>query len=1390
MNFLHKSLHGFYAVVLVAATTLAQGATDTFSSSGNWTAPAGVSSITVEVWGGGGAGGGATSNPGKGGGGAGGQYARKVVTVTPGSVYPYAVGVGGTGSTGGGGSGGDSTFNTNVVVAKGGAGGGVGAANGAAGIGAATGGVGDLVYAGGSGAAGSVGGNCNSSGSGGGGAGSTGAGGNASGNTGGGGTVSGGGAGGNGSNSSGDGSLGASAGGGGAGACAESATDRLGGAGAVGKIAITYSIPTVTTQAATSVTNAGATLNGLVSSNSYATTATFEYGLTASYGSTVTVPGGPLAAGGNNTAVAAAIAGLTEGVLYHFRLNGIYNGSTVVSGADQTFTTLKSLTKTASAASATQGDVITFTVTQSNFTGAVMNGVTITDTLPVSMTYGASAVTLGSVTVSGQTVTWTIPSIPAGGSAQLTLAVTLTQTGVLTNTVSSSVAASASASVLVVAGAVTHFRLDETSGSWTGAAGEVIDSGTTGLHGRRVVTTSPTTTNVVVPSPTIASQYSAVVGGFCNAAQFDGKGVVEVADSTLFDYGQTLSASAWIYPTAYPTSDLYSILSNDVNYEFHLNTTGKLYWWWNAATLTSAATIPLNQWTHIAITFNSATGRQRIYVNGVQDSNTNNWTGTLQANFCKFYIGGDVATGSCALLPARNFRGKIDEVKLYNTELSAAEVQANMTLGRSCSGTYDHIRIEHDASASVCTPETVTIKACLNASCSTLYPGTVTVAMSSTGWVGGDTFTFSGGVASKQISKGTAGTLVLGTNSASPLPAGSTRCFSGSTETCNLVFTSASCSFDAVETGAAAQTRLFTKLAGTAFNVDVLALSSGTTINTTYTGSVTVDLVDSSSSSCPTGTGLSGTSQSVTFVGGNSGRKPVAITYAQAAPNVRVRMKAGSAAAACSTDNFAIRPTTIALATTPAMATPPSASAAVTVRAGSAFTLNATTSAGYTATVALDTAKLTAQITTQDSTVASGGVVGTLTPASLAVNALTTPTNNASYSEVGYVYLAAGAFKDETFTAVDQPAGCTATSTPACDCVIDTTSNNNFSDSLVDSKYGCHIGNSAVALGRFIPDRFTVTPGTPVAACTAHPAAAGAYVPADFTYFSQVEGFGTPFTLTAWNAATTPAATENYAGKFARISAAGWTWTNTTAATGLRFGTNAALPAGAVLAVATASGVDVVPSGSWTNGSVALTSVKHQINRPTALINETAVVVTALPKDADGVTMAAAGAISGATALRYGRLRVQNMYGSERLPMAVPLLTQYRNGGNWVSNADDSCTTVSVPVARTLSGSATPDGLANLYFYPLVANKNQLSSTDTTVTTTSPLVGGASALNFSRPAKAGWLDIILDAPPYLRADWGNCKGQSGAVGLMDDLPCAQVTFGVYKSPLIYRRENY
>ena len=167
--------------------------------------------------------------------------------------------------------------------------------------------------------------------------------------------------------------------------------------------------------------------------------------------------------------------------------------------------------------------------------------------------------------------------------------------------------------------------------------------------------------------------------------------------------------------------------------------------------------------------------------------------------------------------------------------------------------------------------------------------------------------------------------------------------------------------------------------------------------------------------------------------------------------------------------------------------------------------------------------------------------------------------------------------------------------------------------------------------------------------------------------------------------------------------------------------------------------------------------------------------------------------------LRFGRLRLQNAYGSEKLALRVPLQAQHylANLGNpalagyFTNNTADSCTPVSVPGARTLAGSAKPDGIVNLYFYPLVTGKNQLLSSDAVPTLGATLSAGQANLQFAAPGKQGWLDVILSVPDHLTYNWGNCSGQ-GSDTLMNDLPCARATFGVYgsKSPIIYRRENY
>ncbi len=227
-------------LIVLFSTTLSAQTVQTFSSSGSWTCPAGVTLVTVETWGGGGAGGGLafglSAGAGAGGGG-GGSYSKSVVTVVPGTSYPYVVGAGGTGTTAGGAAGGASSFN-GMVTAAGGTGGATGP-SGAKGIGAS-----GSDYDGGDGFAGTSG---TRSGAGGGGAGSAGSGGDALNTTGGAAGTTGGGAGAAGRTTTGTGNAGAVLSGGGSGAYTSLiSTGLAGGSGAKGQVSLTYCTSVVT----------------------------------------------------------------------------------------------------------------------------------------------------------------------------------------------------------------------------------------------------------------------------------------------------------------------------------------------------------------------------------------------------------------------------------------------------------------------------------------------------------------------------------------------------------------------------------------------------------------------------------------------------------------------------------------------------------------------------------------------------------------------------------------------------------------------------------------------------------------------------------------------------------------------------------------------------------------------------------------------------------------------------------------------------------------------------------------------------------------------------------------------------------------------------------------
>ncbi|MBI5102843.1 MAG: DUF1566 domain-containing protein [Nitrospirae bacterium] len=149
----------------------------------------------------------------------------------------------------------------------------------------------------------------------------------------------------------------------------------------------TIHAPGVTTNAATEITSAGATLNGTVNANNASTDVTFEYGLTTSYGSTVAADQSPVT-GSANIPVSSAITGLEPNRLYHYRVKGVSLVG-AKSGADMTFITL-----------AIPPNISTNAATSITATGATLNGTVNANNASTTVTFE-----YGLTTSYGNTVT-------------------------------------------------------------------------------------------------------------------------------------------------------------------------------------------------------------------------------------------------------------------------------------------------------------------------------------------------------------------------------------------------------------------------------------------------------------------------------------------------------------------------------------------------------------------------------------------------------------------------------------------------------------------------------------------------------------------------------------------------------------------------------------------------------------------------------------------------------------------------------------------------------------------------------------------------------------------------------------------------------------------------
>lgn len=264
-------------------------------------------------------------------------------------------------------------------------------------------------------------------------------------------------------------------------------------------------------------------------------------------------------------------------------------------------------------------------------------------------------------------------------------------------------------------GLVAHYPLE--GPTWNGSAGEVTDLSGNNLSG----TTIRTSTAATYPTASPAR--------VCNGAVFNGNNYVRIPDGPLMDLTDAMSITAWIRLPTTP-ADLKTIFSKDENYEFHIDSSRRVYWWWHnsggtARSFTSPTnSITLNTWQHIGVVYSST--RQSIYINGVERAFTTYANEILRTNNDPMEIGADQG------INARIWNGSIDEIKLYDRALSAAEVTADMNATRSCTAELDHFEITVASSASVCAAVPVTIRAVQsNGSTFTGYAGTVNITTSS-----------------------------------------------------------------------------------------------------------------------------------------------------------------------------------------------------------------------------------------------------------------------------------------------------------------------------------------------------------------------------------------------------------------------------------------------------------------------------------------------------------------------------------------------------------------------------------------------------------------------------------------------------------------------------------
>src|SRR5262249_46365461 len=150
--------------------------------------------------------------------------------------------------------------------------------------------------------------------------------------------------------------------------------------------------------------------------------------------------------------------------------------------------------------------------------------------------------------------------------------------------------------------------------------------------------------------------------------------LVSVPDAASLHLTTGMTLEAWVNPSTVTNAWRDVIYKGDDNYFLEATSTGGSRpdvggaFAGKGADLSGSSALAANTWSYLAGTYDGST--LRLYVNGTQVASRAQ-TGSLATSTNPLQFGGDSIYG-------QRFSGLIDEVRVYNVALSAAQVQSDM----------------------------------------------------------------------------------------------------------------------------------------------------------------------------------------------------------------------------------------------------------------------------------------------------------------------------------------------------------------------------------------------------------------------------------------------------------------------------------------------------------------------------------------------------------------------------------------------------------------------------------------------------------------------------------------------------------------------------------------